>query len=91
MQQMHYRLIIEKELAAGKKKRVAYNAYCPALGLADWGETIDKAILNITKLISFHIESLVELGHRVPSDYDATTVVTSVAVPVSLSKKLAHA
>ena len=88
---MHYRLIIEKEPIVGKKKRVTYNAYCPALGLADWGETIDKAISNITKLISFHIESLVELGHHVPSEYDATTVITSIAVPVSLSKKLAHA
>jgi len=91
MQQIHYRLIIEKDLASGKKKRITYNAYCPALGLADCGETIDKAISNITKLISFHIESLVELGYRVPNEYDATTVLTSVAVPVSLSKKFAHA
>lgn len=84
-----YRLVIEKEQARNKKRAV-YNAYCPALGLADFGSTIDSAVANITKLISFHIESLVELGHPVPDERDATTVVTSVSVPV-FSTKLAHA
>ena len=86
----NYRLIIEKETMTGRKNRSGYNAYCPALGLADFGSTIDSAIANITKLISFHIESLVSLGHAVPNEYDATTVITSVSVPISLSKKFAH-
>lgn len=87
----NYRLVIEKETIVGKKTRVAYNAYCPALGLADWGNTIDQAIANITKLISFHTESLVALRHRVPDEHDATTVITSVSVPVSVSKKFMYA
>ena len=87
----NYRLVIEKEVSAVKKNRIVFNAYCPALGLADCGSTIDTAITNITKLISFHIESLVELGHRVPNEHNATTVVTSVSVPVSVSKRLSYA
>lgn len=86
----NYRLIIEKELMS-KGKRAIYNAYCPALGLADFGSTIDSAIANITKLISFHIESLVVLGHPVPDERDATTIITSVSIPVSVSRKLVHA
>lgn len=87
----NYRLVIEKEAVAGKKNRAVYNAYCPVLGLADWGTTIDQAIANITKLISFHTESLVALRYRVPDDHDATTVITSVSVPVSVSKKFMYA
>jgi len=87
----NYRLVIEKEPARSKKRSI-YNAYCPALGLADFGNTIDVAIANITKLISFHIESLVALGYHVPDERDATTVITSVSVPVSVSsRKLLHA
>ncbi len=82
----NYRLVVEKEAVKGKKNRFVYSAYCPALGLADFGSTIDKAIENITKLISFHIESLISLGQRVPSEHDATTVITSVSVPVSAKK-----
>ncbi len=87
----HYRLVVEKEAVAGKKNRTVFNAYCPTLGLADWGSTIDIAITNITKLISFHIESLAAFGHRIPNEHDATTVVTSVSIPVSVSKKFAYA
>lgn len=84
-----YRLVIEKEQPRGKKRAI-YNAYCPTLGLADFGSTIDSAVANITKLISFHIESLAELGYPVPDERDTTMVITSVSVPV-FSDKLAHA
>lgn len=86
----NYRLVIEREPSRGKKRSL-YNAYCPALGLADFGSTIDSAIANITKLISFHVESLAELGHPVPDERAATTVITSVSIPVPVSRKLTHA
>jgi predicted RNase H-like HicB family nuclease len=69
----NYRLVVEKEAAKGKKSHAVYNAYCPALGLADWGNTIDKAVENITKLISFHIKSLAVFGRSVPSEHNAIT------------------
>ena len=92
MQKMHnYHVVVEKEAVTGKKSRAVFNAYCPTLGLADWGSTIDAAVANITKLISFHLESLVALRHAVPDERNATTVIASVSVPISVSRKLSYA
>lgn len=92
MQSVHnYHLVIEKELMRGKKSRAVFNAYCPTLGLADWGDTIDEAVANIKKLIVFHLESLIKLGYPVPTEQDATTVVTSVSVPLAPSRRIAYA
>lgn len=88
--QQQYRLVIEKEPST-RGKRQRYSAYCPALGLADFGSTIDGAVANITKLISFHVTSLLELGYPVPDERDSTTVITSVSVPVFASHKLMRA
>ena len=49
---LNYRIIIEPEK---QDKKIAYNAYCPTLGLADYGDSIDKAVKNIKGLIKFHI------------------------------------
>lgn len=76
---LDYRVIIEKEAAEGKNK-VVYNAYCPTLGLADYGKTIDQALSRIKDLIEFHVESLVEEGQRVAVEKEMTTVITSVEV-----------
>ena len=79
---LNYRVHIEAEIVG--KKRV-YNAHCPTLGLSDFGNTIDQALKRVTELIEFHIESLVKLGKRVPVETDNTTVITSVAIPVSVA------
>ena len=76
---LNYRVHIEKELTG---KKATYNASCPTLGLADFGASIDEAIEHITKLIEFHIETLGQLGHSVPIERDATSVITSVHVSV---------
>ena len=79
---LNYRVHIEAEIVG--KKRV-YNAHCPTLGLSDFGNTIDQDLKRVTELIEFHIESLVKLGKRVPVETDNTTVITSVAIPVSVA------
>lgn len=71
---LNYRILVEKEQAS-------YSAYCPVLGLADFGKTIDEAVARISDLIRFHIESLSRLGYTVPVEKEATTVITSVDVP----------
>src|SRR3989344_591227 len=60
---LDYRVHIEKETDG---KKTVYNAFCPALGLADFGRTIDEALEHITDLISFHIETLTQLGRSGP-------------------------
>ncbi len=82
---LNYKVIVDKE-AINRKKHV-YNAYCPALGLADYGKTIDEAITRITDLIQFHVESLMQKGHEIPIEKDFTTLITSVEVTSSPNAK----
>jgi len=76
---LNYRIIIEKE-RSDKKGKYVFNAHCPTLGVADYGNTIDQAIERITSLIQFHIESLIEEKYPVPIEEDVTTVITSVSI-----------
>lgn len=80
---LNYRIIIEKETTGDRQTKVVYNAYCPTLELADFGETIDEIVQRMTKLIKFHVESLSKLHHKVPVEKETTTIITSVEVPVS--------
>lgn len=59
---LDYRVVIEKEDMDGK---TVYNAFCPTLGLSDYGNSIDQAIDRIRKLMKFHIESLAEFGQDI--------------------------
>lgn len=87
---LNYRIIIEKEKNEDKKNKYVYSAYCPTLGLSDFGNTIDEAIKRITSLIEFHIESLSKLGHNVPAEKEITTVITSVSISASSHIKLSY-
>lgn len=86
---LNYRIIVEKEKSDRKGKYV-FNAYCPTLGIADYGNTIDQAIDRITSLIQFHIESLIEEKHAVPVEKDATTIITSIAIETSPDAKFTY-
>ena len=76
---LNYRIIIEPE-KQGKKS--VYNAYCPTLGLADYGDSIDEAIKNIKSLIKFHVESLLEEGAQVPPENTTQEIITSTTVSI---------
>jgi len=80
---LNYKIIIEKE---GK----TYVAYCPTLGLSDYGKTIDQALNRIKNLIKFHIESLSQLNYSIPAEKETTTLITSVEIPLSSSVKIAY-
>lgn len=84
---LNYRITVEKEKSGDK---YVYNAYCSALGLADYGKTIDQAIERITKLIQFHIESLALEKKQIPAEKETTTVITSVQIPASPGLKLTY-
>lgn len=58
---LHYNIIINPDRRTGTEE-LCYSVYCPSLGLADEGETIESAIANIKKLISFHLDCLVKEG-----------------------------
>jgi len=43
---LNYRILVEKE-GTPRKKRAVYVAYCPKLGISDWGASIDDALIRI--------------------------------------------
>lgn len=85
---LNYRIIVEKEKT--EEGKYVYNAYCATLGIADFGKTIDQAIQRITSLIKFHIESLIQEGHKVPLENESTTVVTSIVIPTPPQMKISY-
>lgn len=83
---LDYRIIIEEELQPRTKKRV-YVAYCPKLGVSDWGSSIEEAHAHIQGAIECYIESLVKHKEAVPAPDSSSFMVTttSIRVPPSIS------
>ncbi len=76
---LNYRIIIEPEKQG---KKTAYNAYCPVLGLADWGSSIDEAVKNIQSLVKFHVECLLKDGLEVPEENTFEELIMSTQVSI---------
>ena len=76
---LNYRVIIQKE------KKV-YVAYAPALGISDFGKTVDEAGKHIQEAIECHINGLIKTGCDIPApDSDEYIVSTMrVRVPVNI-------
>lgn len=78
-QVLNFRIIIEPEKMG---RKVVYNAYCPTLGVADYGDSIDEAVKNIRSLIKFHIKCLLEDGQEVPTENTNDEIITSTKVSI---------
>ena len=78
---LNYRIIIEPDIYPDTKKR-CFNAHCPTLGLADYGNTVEKALKNIKNLIKFHIESLNKDNKDIPTSDPETEFITIARVKV---------
>ena len=85
----NYRIIIEQEVLPRTKKTV-YVAYCPKLGISDWGATIDDAIGHIQEAIECHVESLVKHREAVPISDEETFVVTTANIRVPQLTNIAY-
>ena len=82
---LNYRIIVEPDERTGTGKS-CYSAYCPTLGIADSGDTVEEAIKNIKRGIEVWIESLAKDGEAVPVDQveDSMVVYTKVKGPPNL-------
>lgn len=69
----NYRIIIEQE-AVPRTRKAVYVAYCPKLGISDWGATIDDALEHIQEAIECHVESLVKHKEEVPAPDEITNI-----------------
>jgi predicted RNase H-like HicB family nuclease len=77
---LNYRIIIEPEKMG---RKTVYNAYCPTLGVADWGNSVEEAIKHIQSLIKFHIECLLEDKVEVPMDNLDKEIVASTRISIA--------
>ena len=75
----NYRIIIEPEIVKGKK---VYNAYCPTLSVADYGDSIEGVLESIHGGIELAIESLIEDGEEVPVDNIKDQMITSTEAKI---------
>lgn len=85
---LNYRIIIEPEKQG---KKTVYNAYCPTLGVTDYGDTIDEVLISIKDGLDLAMESLVEAGKEIPIDEPEKQMVASAQVKVPHGAKLSFA
>lgn len=74
---LNYRVIIEPEKARGK---TVYNAYCPSLGVADYGNSVEEVLKSIKDGIKLAIECLLEEKKEIPQDNIEEQFITTVRI-----------
>lgn len=85
---LNYRIIVEPEKQG---KKTVYNAYCPTLGVADYGDSIDEVLASIKDGIELAIEYLVKEGKEVPVDAPEKGMIASAQVKAPAGAKLSFA
>ncbi|OGY24670.1 MAG: hypothetical protein A2Y57_00290 [Candidatus Woykebacteria bacterium RBG_13_40_7b] len=76
----NYRIIIEPEFLPDGKK--VYNAYCPTLEVADYGDSIEEVLESIKDGIRLAIECLIEEGKEVPVDNIKEQVIANAEAQI---------
>ncbi|MBI2327151.1 type II toxin-antitoxin system HicB family antitoxin [Candidatus Curtissbacteria bacterium] len=80
---LNYRVIIEPDVRVGTNEK-CFTAYCPTLGIADDGSSIDEALESIKEGIECFIEALIKEGKEVPKpDNLSEGVVSGVTIELS--------
>lgn len=75
---LNYRVIIEPETYPTGER--VYNAYCPTLGVADYGGTVEEVLESIKDGILLAVESLLKEGKEIPTDNLEEQIVTSAKI-----------
>ena len=63
---LNYRVVIEPDTRVGTGEK-CFTAFCPTLGIADSGDTLDEALANIKEGIKCYLEALAKEGEEIPS------------------------
>lgn len=75
---LNYRVIVEPEIYPNGDK--VYNAYCPTLGIADYGDTIEDALESLKDGIELAVGSLSKEKAEIPSDDLNSQIVTQTQI-----------
>lgn len=86
---LNYRVIIEPDRRTGSGES-CFTAYCPKLGIADDGDTIEEALLAIQEGIQCFLEALIKDDKEVPPpDNIEEGLVTSTKVSLPKDARVA--
>lgn len=83
---LNYRIIIEKEKYEDGSP--VYSAYCPTLGVADYGDTVEAVLTSIKDGIELMIEALAKDGEEVPTDHIENQIIANTKVELSPKLKV---
>ena len=86
---LNYRIIVTPDIQTGTGKP-GYTAFCPTLGVADDGDTIEEALENVRGAIQAYVDSLVEDKKVVPVDQPQQDIVTTTQVNAPSSLRFAR-
>ena len=80
-----YRIIVEPEKQG---KKTVYNAYCPTLGVTDYGDSVVEVLKSIKDGIELALDYLVKEGKQVPIDTLEKSLVTTAQVKAPVGAKI---
>lgn len=86
---LNYRIIIEPEKYPNGE--TVYVAYCPTLGISDYGDTVEEVLQSIKDGIELAIESLAKGGKDIPVDDVEDQIITSAKVNIPSNLKISFA
>lgn len=86
---LNYRIIIEPEKYPDGTK--VYAAYCPTLGISDYGDTLEEVLKSIKDGIELAIESLAKGKKEVPVDDGEDQIITSARINIPSNLKISFA
>lgn len=86
---LNYRVIIEPDERTGTNEP-CFTAYCPTLGIADGGDTIEEASASIKEGIQCYLEALIKDGEEIPApDNIKEGIITSTQITLPKKAKIA--
>lgn len=88
-QVLNYRIIVEKEKYDDGS--LVYVAYCPSLGISDYGDTVEDVLASIKDGIELGVEALAKEGQDIPVDNVEEQLVTSTKIKVPSNFKISLA
>ena len=74
---LNYQVILEKEKYPNGE--FVYTVYCPALDIADYGDTIEAALESIKEALGLRLEVLAQEGEKIPQE-SQNTLITQVSI-----------
>ncbi len=86
---LNYRIIIEKEQYEDGSD--VFVAYCPKLGVSDYGDSPEEVLASIKSGIELAIESLAKAGEDVPVDHIEEQIITTAKIKVPHGIKISLA